>query len=249
MSYQQQIYKIIEEISGQNNILTIPVIYIKMTGNIETALILSQLVYWTSRVKNSDGWIYKSNKEWQEEIYLTDYSIRKAIKQLEDMDIIEKVIKKANGSPTAHYRIKKDNFLKSILRIQQIDSLNSTNGHVEFNESITEITTETTTEITTNSLPDSKKSSKIKYAEYVSMTEEEYNKLISQYGEEMVKRMIEILDNYKGATGKRYKSDYRAILNWVVDRTQKEMRGNGKPQGTNKPNYNDYGGYDELVIK
>lgn len=63
---------------------------------------------------------------------------------------------------------------------------------------------------------------KIKYAEFVSMTEEEYSKLTNQYGEEMTKKMIEVLDNYKGATGKRYKSDYRAILNWVVDKVQKE---------------------------
>ena len=37
------------------------------------------------------------------------------------------------------------------------------------------------------------------------------------------KRMIEILDNYKGAKGKRYKSDYRAILTWVVDRYNEEI--------------------------
>lgn len=70
-----------------------------------------------------------------------------------------------------------------------------------------------------------------KYAEFVSMTEEEYQKLIQAYGEEKTKRMIQILDNYKGANGKKYKSDYRAILNWVVDRVEKE----GVKGGTNKP--------------
>lgn len=60
--------------------------------------------------------------------------------------------------------------------------------------------------------------SKIKYAEFVSMTEEEYKKLLENYGEANVKRMIETLDNYKGANGKKYKSDYRAILTWVVER-------------------------------
>ena len=34
--------------------------------------------------------------------------------------------------------------------------------------------------------------------------------------------MIEILDNYKGQNGKKYKSDYRAILNWVVKRYEEE---------------------------
>lgn len=62
---------------------------------------------------------------------------------------------------------------------------------------------------------------KIKYAEYVSMTEEEYQKLIAEYGSEAVKKMIDILNNYKGSTGKKYKSDYRAILSWVVDKVKK----------------------------
>lgn len=83
-----------------------------------------------------------------------------------------------------------------------------------------------------------KNDDKINYAEFVSMTEEEYKKLISDYSELGVKRMIEILDNYKGANGKKYKSDYRAILNWVVERYNQEINNheikkeqNGKSTG------------------
>lgn len=64
---------------------------------------------------------------------------------------------------------------------------------------------------------------KIKYAEFVSMTEQQYNTLIKNYGEEKTNRMIEVLDNYKGAKGKTYKDDYRAILNWVVEKVEKEF--------------------------
>ena len=59
--------------------------------------------------------------------------------------------------------------------------------------------------------------SKEKYAPYVHMFKHEYQKLIDNYGEASTRRMIEILDNYKGAKGKTYKDDYRAILSWVVD--------------------------------
>jgi hypothetical protein len=61
---------------------------------------------------------------------------------------------------------------------------------------------------------------KIHYAEFVSMTLEEYEKLISEHGEANVKEMIKVLDNYKGSSGKIYKDDYRAILNWVVERVK-----------------------------
>lgn len=70
------------------------------------------------------------------------------------------------------------------------------------------------------------KLNKIKYAEFVSMTEDEYKKLVSTHGESDTKKMITVLDNYKGSKGKTYKSDYRAILSWVTDKIQSE-----KPQG------------------
>ena len=63
---------------------------------------------------------------------------------------------------------------------------------------------------------------KKKYAEFVSMEEREYQSLVDKYGEKAAEKLIELLDNYKGSSGKTYKSDYRAILNWVVDKAQKE---------------------------
>ena len=66
------------------------------------------------------------------------------------------------------------------------------------------------------------KKKKYNYAECVTLTRDEYAKLCAEHGEDATKRMIEILDNYKGSKGKRYKSDYKAILNWVVDRYNEE---------------------------
>ena len=68
---------------------------------------------------------------------------------------------------------------------------------------------------------------KIKFAEFVAMTNDEYQSLIAneQLGcEAAVKRCIEILDNYKGSKGQKYKSDYRAILSWVIDRYKEEQQ-------------------------
>ncbi len=72
------------------------------------------------------------------------------------------------------------------------------------------------------------KNEKKAYAEFVSMTRHEYETLVQQYGERDTKKMISKLDNYKGAHGKTYDSDYRTILLWVVDSVV-----NGRP-ATNK---------------
>lgn len=65
--------------------------------------------------------------------------------------------------------------------------------------------------------PQMLKEKKKKYGDYVSLFESEYQKLVGEYGEIQTKSMIEKLDNYKGSKGKKYKSDYRAILSWVVE--------------------------------
>ena len=72
---------------------------------------------------------------------------------------------------------------------------------------------------------------KVQWAENVSMTNEEHDKLVSAHGEADTARLIEILDNYKGSTGKRYKSDYRAILSWCVERLEEEKA--KAPKGRN----------------
>lgn len=65
---------------------------------------------------------------------------------------------------------------------------------------------------------------KVQWAEYVSMTNAEHQKLLDTHGPADTARLIEILDNYKGSSGKKYKNDYRAILSWVEDRLEEEKK-------------------------
>jgi len=73
---------------------------------------------------------------------------------------------------------------------------------------------------------------KIKYADYVLLTEEEHQKLITQYGIDNTKAFINKLNAYKGANGKKYKSDYLAVLSWVVDEILN--KGGAKNENTNR---------------
>jgi len=69
-----------------------------------------------------------------------------------------------------------------------------------------------------------KKEGKKQYADFVSMTNDEYSSLVAKVGDDGAKRCVEILDNYKGSKGKGYKSDYRAILSWVISRYEQEPK-------------------------
>jgi len=60
-----------------------------------------------------------------------------------------------------------------------------------------------------------KKEEKIKFAEFVYLSEIEYKTLVEKHNKYWTDKMILALDNYKGSSGKKYTSDYRAILSWV----------------------------------
>lgn len=65
----------------------------------------------------------------------------------------------------------------------------------------------------------------VRMAEFVHLTEAEYQKLCTEYGQQAADLMVKELDLYKGSKGKAYKDDYRAILSWVVDRVEKKYPG------------------------
>ncbi len=82
--------------------------------------------------------------------------------------------------------------------------------------------------------PQTLTSPKKNYAELVTLTEEEYRKLVEKHGEAVVQWCIQKLNSYKGATGKTYASDYSAILLWVLDSYWEEQEKH-RQQTTAKP--------------
>lgn len=45
--------------------------FVKLTGSINAALMLSQAMYWRKRTKDENGWFYKSREEWEQETGMT----------------------------------------------------------------------------------------------------------------------------------------------------------------------------------
>lgn len=63
---------------------------------------------------------------------------------------------------------------------------------------------------------------KKKYAESVLLFEIEYETLCNELGKDFADECIEVLNNYKLANGKKYKSDYHAIRSWVISRVSQK---------------------------
>ena len=142
--------------------------------------------------------------------------LEKCWKFMEEIDLIQS----KNGETfneqllnfSENYQIKKEKNRKKISewRDKQKDKKNVTS-----NKPVRNPTKVKETKVKETKEENSKKK---KYAEFVLLTEEEYNKLVDEHTIYWTKKMIEMLDNYKGSSGKNYKSDYRAILSWVKDK-------------------------------
>ena len=138
---QEQVFSLIKSFVGQANLLTVPRLFIDYTGDLESALLLSQIVYWADKIERQDGFMYKTYSEWQLEIGLNEYSVRKAANHLKKMGILETEVHKANGNPTVHYRLISGRFSTSFLQYLQKRNLkNPRNENLKSEQTLTETT-------------------------------------------------------------------------------------------------------------
>ncbi|MDN6742429.1 MAG: replication protein, partial [Staphylococcus equorum] len=103
MDNHQTISNLIISYSGQQRTINIPVLYLELLEDYNVAVMLNQLIYWSDRSNRTDGYFYKNYKEWQEEVFLSQYQVKKAVDKLKKLELVETKLKKSYGSPTLHY--------------------------------------------------------------------------------------------------------------------------------------------------
>lgn len=142
---------LISKFSGKDNVIVIPRFYVELLdGDLKTAMLLNQIIYWSDKSKREDGFFYKTYAEWNDELFLSEHQIRSSAKKLESLGWIETAVKKANGNPTKHFRFNHENFNVTLLEKLNVRSLkNLGNDSLIISESLTKNTTKITTEITT----------------------------------------------------------------------------------------------------
>jgi hypothetical protein len=160
ISYEQAI-DIIRAMSGQQSVISCQRAFLHLVGgDYPAAVLLSQLVFWTGRGADPDGFIWKTYEDLEDEIGLTKYQAMRARNVLEKMQILETKVKKAFGSPTVHYKVLQDKLLKlmvssvsSLSKVKKLNyrkSRNQANESEETKQTITDITTDTTQTTTTD---------------------------------------------------------------------------------------------------
>ena len=193
-----------------------------MTERLElknTDLLLYALIYNFSQ--DGNGCFYGSNDYAAKKVNCTRECVNRSLSSLVEKGLLTRSAGFHNGKQTIDYVAIVPDEAKQCDEMSHCDKKSQT---------LCEKVTAACDEMSHNNKVDIEvkkdisTTTRVKLAEYVCMTEEEHQKLVDKYGDADAKRMIEILDNYKGQSGKKYKSDYRAILGWVADRLEEEKR-------------------------
>jgi DnaD/phage-associated family protein len=122
-------------------------------GGVTVGLWVSQLIYWSDKGRDPDGWIYKTYNEWEEETAMSRRELDGARKRAGLLGVVEE--KLAQIPARLHYRINWDR-LEELLNAQNVRSslyetanpvcTKRTNKIVQNVDTITESTTENTTD-------------------------------------------------------------------------------------------------------
>jgi hypothetical protein len=79
-------------------------IILSFGGDRNVAAVFEQLLYWQGKGSDEEGWIYKTYEEWEQEIFLSQYYVKKGIDKLQSIGIVSTKRKRLkDGTNPVHY--------------------------------------------------------------------------------------------------------------------------------------------------
>ncbi|WP_227061911.1 DNA-binding protein [Acinetobacter pittii] len=105
--------------------------YVFLGCGINGALMLSQLVYWTSRTKDSEGWIFKTHHEWTQETGLTRREQDTARATLKSLQFISE--KKMGVPRRVYFRVERENLYQALIEYSESIDINSMHNSATLN--------------------------------------------------------------------------------------------------------------------
>jgi len=119
---QQDINDLIKRVSASKSVLlTQPLLVDFFDGDHNAALLMNQVLYWTDRTSDPDGWFYKTYHDWEEELRFSYYQVQRVIygdervqtpkRNLSEVGL-ETVVRMApNGRNATYYRLDVPQFV------------------------------------------------------------------------------------------------------------------------------------------
>lgn len=106
---------ILRALSGQDNIYTIPKLYVQLTGCHVRALVLNQLIFFSDKsTRHVDNWFDKKFKKWHEETLIKERTLRNIFREFEAKGWCETKIVVIDGETSLACRPFIENILDDI---------------------------------------------------------------------------------------------------------------------------------------
>lgn len=116
--------------SGQQATLTTPKIYVKLTKSHEKALVLNQVIFWSTKSELNNGWFYKSYAEWFDEILIPERTLRRIFQSLANDGLIKTKTNKVRGDRVLMCKPEMDTIIEQLeLLITQTATLSGNESY------------------------------------------------------------------------------------------------------------------------
>jgi len=131
---------------------SVPLVYLQaLEGDAKSAVLLAQIIYWSSKSQDSDGWFYKDASGWKHEIGYSDYEVARCCKVLTAFGVKVKV-KAVNGTPKRHFNVDQAILRAAIFNFLQF----GTRASVDQSSKPEDLQIEETAKCKTKKLPNAK---------------------------------------------------------------------------------------------
>lgn len=116
---KNSIYALVSQFLGQQNNISVPVPLVRIIGDYAGAAFTSQVVYWSDRSENTDGWFWKTHEQWFDELHLTSDQIRRCVRSADGL--VE--VKKAGVPARNYYRVNRELLIQRLQELadQQVE--------------------------------------------------------------------------------------------------------------------------------
>ena len=135
---------LIRRLAGQDNLLTVPRLFVEMTGDHASAIMLSQVIYWQDKMQGK--MFYKTDDDFGTEICMSPYQLNRCRSALESFGLSYE----RKGIPAKmHYKLDMEFFENKLLSfLGTADQVSSEQVPIETSQLIQEIKQEITHKIT-----------------------------------------------------------------------------------------------------
>ena len=107
MGPRDEVLDLIRQHLGRVNLIPVPVLFLGLTGDTDSTLLLTQLLYWTERARDDDGWVFKARHDWCAELHLNRYKLDTARRRLRDLGLIEEDHHLVGSRRILHLRVRR----------------------------------------------------------------------------------------------------------------------------------------------